>query len=54
MSIVTAKGFIPQQLDITAAFLYGSLEQTFYLHLPQDYSDGNRVAHLKTYLSGLK
>jgi hypothetical protein len=54
LSIVTANGFVPQQLDVNAAFLYGELKETIYMRLPEGYRDGNKVAHLKRCIYGLK
>jgi hypothetical protein len=51
--IVTANGFVSQQLDVKAAFLYGELKETIYMHLPEGYRDGNKVAHLKRCIYGL-
>jgi hypothetical protein len=54
LSIIAANGFVPQQLDVKAAFLYGELKQTIYMHLPEGYRDGNKVAHLKRCIYGLQ
>jgi hypothetical protein len=54
LSIVAVNSFVPQQLDIKAAFLYGELKETIYMYLPEGYRDGNKVAHLKRYIYGLK
>jgi hypothetical protein len=54
LSIVAANGFVPQQLDVKAAFLYGELKETIYMRLPEGYRDGNKVAHLKRCIYGLK
>jgi hypothetical protein len=50
VSIITSNGFVPQQLDVTAAFLYGELKDTIYMHLLEGYSDSNKIAHLKRYI----
>jgi hypothetical protein len=54
LSIVAANGFVPQQLDVKAAFLSGKLKVTIYMHLQEGYRDGNKVAHLKRCIYGLK
>jgi hypothetical protein len=53
-SNVPAKGFVPQQIDIKAAVLYGELKETIYMHLPRGNRDGNNIAHLKRCIDGLK
>jgi hypothetical protein len=53
LSIVAATGFVPLQLDIKAAFLYGEPNETMFMHLPEGYRDGNKVAHLKKCIYGL-
>jgi hypothetical protein len=54
LSIVAANSFVPQQLDVKAAFLYGELKETIYMRLSEGYTDGNKVAHLKKCTYGLK
>jgi hypothetical protein len=54
LSIVAANGFLPHQLDIKAAFLYCELKETIYMRLPEGYRNGNKVAHLKRCIYGLK
>jgi hypothetical protein len=54
LSIVAANGFVPQQLDVKAAFLYRELKETIYMRLPEGYRDGTKVAHLKRCIYGLK
>jgi hypothetical protein len=54
LSIVAANGFVPQQLDVKATFLYGELKETIDMHLPEGCRDGNKVAHLKRCIYGLK
>jgi hypothetical protein len=44
----------PQQLDVKAAFLYGKLKETIYMHLSEGYRESNKVAHLKKYIYGLR
>jgi hypothetical protein len=44
LSIVAVNSFVPQQLDVKSVFLYGELKETIYLHLPEGYRDGNKVA----------
>jgi hypothetical protein len=54
MSIVGTNGFVPQQLDVEAAILYGELKETIYIRLPEGYRDCNKVAYLKRCIYGLK
>jgi hypothetical protein len=54
LSIVAANGFVPQQLDFNPLFLYGELEETIYMRLPEGYRDGNKVAYLKRCIYGLQ
>jgi hypothetical protein len=54
LSIVAANGFVPLQLDVKAAFLYGELNETIYMRLPEGYRDGIKVAHLMRCIYGLK
>jgi hypothetical protein len=54
LSIVAGNGFISQQLDVKATFLYGELNETIYIRLPESYRDGNKVAHLKRCIYGLQ
>jgi hypothetical protein len=46
LSIVATNCFVPQQLDVNAAFLYAQLKDTIYMHLLEDYRESNRVAYL--------
>jgi hypothetical protein len=54
LSIVAGNGFVPQQLDVKAACLYGQLKETIYIRCPEGYRDCNKVAHLKRYIYRLK
>jgi rhamnogalacturonyl hydrolase YesR len=45
--IVTANGLFSQQLDVKAAFVYIAYKETIYLHHPEGYRDGNKVAHFQ-------
>jgi hypothetical protein len=54
LSIVAANSFVPQQLDVKAAFLYGELKEAIYMRLPEGYRDGNKVAYLKRCIYRLK
>jgi hypothetical protein len=47
LSIVTVNGFVAQQLDIKAAFLYCELTEIIYMHFLEEYTDRNKVEHLK-------
>jgi hypothetical protein len=48
LSMITATSFIPQQLNVQAAVLYGELKGTIYMRLSQGYRDGNKLADLKS------
>jgi hypothetical protein len=54
LSIVAVNGFVPQQLDLKAAFRYNELTETIYMHLPEAYRDGHNIAQLKRCIYGLK
>jgi hypothetical protein len=54
LSIVPANGFVPQQLDVKGGILEGELKVTIYMRLLEGYRDGNKVAHLKRCIYGLK
>jgi hypothetical protein len=54
LSIVAANGFIPQQLEVKAAFLYGTFKETIYMRLSKGYRDRNKVPHLKRCIYRLK
>lgn len=42
------------KFDIKSAFLYGTLDEEIYMHLPQGYEDNNQVCKLDKSLYGLK
>lgn len=42
------------KFDIKTAFLYGSLDEEIFMHLPQGYEDNNQVCKLEKSLYGLK
>ena len=48
------EGLHVQQFDIKAAFLYGDLEETVYMHQPAGFAKGDKVCLLKRSLYGLK
>jgi hypothetical protein len=47
-------GWMPQQLDIKATFLYSRLSETIYMRLPEGCRENNKVAKLHKFLYGLK
>jgi hypothetical protein len=53
LSIVAVNGFVPQQLDVKAAFLYGELKETIYMPSLRVIGMRNKVAHLKRCIYGL-
>ena len=48
------EGLHIQQFDIKAAFLYGDLEETVYMHQPAGFAKGDKVCLLKRSLYALK
>jgi hypothetical protein len=54
LSIIGANGFVPQQLDVKATFLYGELKETIYMRLREGYRDRNNIAYLTRCIDGLK
>jgi hypothetical protein len=54
LSIVAANGFVLQELVFIAAFLYGALIETIYMHLSDGYWDDNTVAYLMRCIFGLQ
>jgi hypothetical protein len=54
LSIVTANSCVAQQLHVKTTVLYGELKETIYMHLLESYKDGNKVAHLRRCIYGLK
>jgi hypothetical protein len=54
ISIFAANCVVPQGLDVKPAFLYGELKEIIYMRLPEDYRDGNEVAHVMRYIYGFK
>ena len=44
----------PVQLDVKSAFLYGELNETIYLELPEGYRQGDKVWKLQKCIYGLK
>jgi hypothetical protein len=54
IAIAATKQWIPQQLDIKSAFLYGNLKEEIYMYLPQGYRLTGKVCRLKKALYGLK
>jgi hypothetical protein len=51
---MAANGFVSQQLDIKAAFLYDELEENILMCLSDSCTNSNKVVNLKRYINGLK
>jgi hypothetical protein len=56
LTLVAAKGWILQQLDINTTFLHGELKEEVYMTLPQglDVQDTSNICQLRKSLYGLK
>lgn len=55
LSIAAVKNFVLRQFDVTAAFLYGDLDETIFMVQPENFDDGSgRVCRLRKSLYGLK
>jgi len=53
-AIAAWHGWIPQQMDVKSAFLYGILKETIYMRLPEGYQTPGKVAKLRKCIYGLK
>ena len=54
LAIAATKGWRPQQMDVTAAFLYPELNEELYMQLPEGYREEGKVARLNKCIYGLK
>ena len=54
LAIAATKGWRPQQMDVTAAFLYPELHEELYMQLPEGYREEGKVARLTKCIYGLK
>lgn len=54
IAIAANKGWVPQQLDVMSAFLYGNLREEIYMTLPEGQRIHGKVAKLKKCIYGLK
>ena len=52
--LVVHNYWIAEQLDIKAAFLYGSLDEKIYVQLPQGYQNEGKYYRLLKSIYGLK
>ena len=48
------KGWVPAQMDVTAAFLYPNLTDEIFMHLPEGLKQPGKVARLRKCIYGLK
>lgn len=46
--------WVPQQMDIKSAFLYGVLKEEIYMELPDGFREGTKVCKLRKCIYGLK
>lgn len=46
--------WVPQQLDVKSAFLYGVLKEEIYMELPDGFKEGTKVCKLRKCIYGLK
>jgi len=54
ISIASCHQWIPQQMNVKSAFLYGVLKEEIYMQLPKGYRTARKVAGLRKYIYGLK
>lgn len=54
MALAAKNRYVPRQLDIKAAFLYGDLDAQIYMRLPEGHRSHGKVALLKKCIYGLK
>jgi hypothetical protein len=54
IAIAANKGWVPSQMDVTAAFLYPELAEELYMHLPEGQKQHGKVARLRKCIYGLK
>lgn len=54
LAIAAIQQWKPRQLDVKAAFLYGTLNEEIYMRLPDGYREDGKVAKLKKCIYGLK
>jgi len=54
IAIAAYHQWIPQQMDVKSAFLYGILKEEIYMRLPEGYRNAGKVARLRKCIYGLK
>jgi len=54
IAIASYHRWIPQQMDVKSAFLYGVLKEEIYMRLPKGYRTAGKVARLRKCIYGLK
>ncbi|KAH0604712.1 uncharacterized protein H6S33_006380 [Morchella sextelata] len=54
LALAAHNGWIPQQMDVKSAFLYGVLKEEIYMELPEGYRQDNKVCKLRKCIYGLK
>jgi hypothetical protein len=54
LTIAAHHGWLPQQMNVKSAFLYGVLKAEIYMELPEGYRKASNVARLQKCIYGLK
>ena len=54
IAIASYHSWIPQQMDVKSAFLYGVLKEEIFMRLPEGYRTAGKVARLRKCIYGLK
>ena len=54
LALAAHNGWIPRQLDVKSAFLYGNLDRKIYMEMPDGYKEPGKCYLLKKCIYGLK
>lgn len=54
LRISASKKWIPQQMDVNSAYLYGTLNEEIFMELPPGYRTPHKYAKLRKCIYGLK